>query len=157
MTPGNLPLAGDRQTPFFETLIFLGLDLTSAVFKLQVRDRKDGGAVRADLATVTTTAEGVRLLYGGTDTIANHITAGRLEEVPSGTNPATGLPYTAADSVEMSQVTFKINETTMEAMPFGTETGDDLEIFWDLHVTPSGGLKQVYLEGTFTVRAGVTQ
>lgn len=149
MTPGNLPLTGDRYTPFLRALVFLGIDFTDAVFKLQVRDRKDGGAVRADLATVTSAAEGVRLLYGDTDTIANHITAGRLEEVPSG--------YVSGDSVELSQVTFRINESTMEAMPLGTEAGDDLEIFWDLHVTPTGGVKEVYLEGPFTVRAGVTQ
>lgn len=149
MTPGNLPLAGDRYTPFLETLVFLNLDFTAAVFKLQVRARKDGGPLYADLGTVTTAAEGVRLLYGGTDTIAAHIAAGRLSAVPSG--------YVSGDSIALSQATIRINEATMEAMPLGTEAGDDLELFWDLHITPSGGMKQVYVEGPFTVRAGVTQ
>lgn len=149
MIPGDLPMAGDRYTPYLRTLTFLGINFTGAVFKAQVRDRKDGGAVRADLATVVTSAEGVRLLYGGTDTIANHITAGRLSEVPSG--------HTSGESIALSQMTVRINEATMEAMPFGTEIGDDWPGWWDIHVTPSGGTKEVYLQGTFTVRAGVTQ
>lgn len=149
MTPGHLVLAGDRQTPFLRTLTFLRIDFTGAVFKMQVRDRKDGGAVRADLATVVTTAEGVKLVYGGTATIAAHIAAGRLTAVPAG--------FASGDNVALSTVTIRINEATMEAMPFGTEVGDDLELYHDFHVTPSGGTKEVYLEGPYIVRAGVTQ
>src|SRR3546814_3327444 len=38
-----------------------------------------------------------------------------------------------------------------------TEAGDDAKIWWDLHITPSGGVKFVALEGPFTVKAGVTE
>jgi hypothetical protein len=127
--PGNLPLAGDRQTPFVATLTFRGIDLTGAVMKAQVRDRKDGGTVRADLATVATAnTEGLRLLSAGT-----------------------------VDGVLTSVVYVRINEATMEAMPLGAPAGADLALWWDMHITPSGGVKQKYLFGTFTVRAGVTQ
>jgi hypothetical protein len=84
-SPGRLPLGGDRWTPFVRTLTFEGLDFTGATFKLQVRDRKDGGQLRADLATVgSASAEGVRLIYAGTDTVSDHIAASYLEEVPEG-------------------------------------------------------------------------
>lgn len=153
-SPARVDFGADRYVPFKRTLAFLGYDFTGATFKMQVRDRKDGGAVRADLSTVTlASAEGVRLIYGGSDTVANHITAGRLKAVPNG--------YTSASTVILSQVGIRINETTMEAMPFGGEIGgeigDDLELYWDLHVTPSGGDKDLYAAGTFTLRAGVTQ
>lgn len=128
-SPGKLPLAGDRWTPFVRTLTFRGIDLTGAVLKAQVRDRKDGGYVRADLATVeTANTQGLRLLSAGT-----------------------------VDGVLTSVVYMRINESTMEAINAATEVGDDAALYWDMHITPSGGVKQLYLFGPFTVRAGVTQ
>src|SRR3546814_11744256 len=59
---GRLPLAANRWTPFAYSVAFIGYDFTGATFKAQVRDRQDGGFVRADM-TVTpasvTTDEGV--------------------------------------------------------------------------------------------------
>jgi hypothetical protein len=128
-TPGNLPLEGDRYTPFLRTLTFQGIDLTGAVMSAQVRDRKDGGTVRADLDTVlSSSAEGIYLVSAGT-----------------------------VEGVLTSVITIRINEATMEAFPFGTEIGDDLDLWWDMHITPSGGTKQKYLHGVFTLRSGVTQ
>lgn len=148
--PGRLPLHGDRWTPFVRTLQFEGVDFTGATFAMQVRDRKDGGELRADLATVATaSAQGVRIIYGGTDTVANHIAAGRIEEAPEG--------MAGTDSLTLSLVGVRINETTMEAMTPATEIGDDAEAYWDLHITPSGGLKDLYLYGPFYIRAGVTE
>lgn len=149
-SPGRLPLAGDRWTPFTRTLQFEGVDFTAAIFAMQVRDRKDGGALRADLATVgSASAEGVRLIYGGTDTVAGHIAAGRIDDVPEG--------MSTSDSLILSLVGIRINESTMEAMTPATEVGDDAVAYWDLHVTPSGGLKDLYLYGPFTIRAGATE
>lgn len=148
--PGRLPLWGDRWTPFTRTLQFEGIDLTGATFAMQVRDRKDGGQVRADLDTVATAAaEGVRLIYGGTATVAAHIAAGRIEEAPEG--------MADGDSLTLSLIGIRINESTMEAMTAATEIGDDANAWWDLHVTPSAGLKDLYLHGPFIIRAGVTQ
>lgn len=150
-SPGNLPLAGDRWTPLGLTLQFIDYDLTSATFAMQVRLAGDTpGTPLADLGTVTSSAaEGVRLIYGGTDTVANHIAAGRIEDVPSG--------YVSTDTLVLSLVGVRINESTMEAMPEGDEPGDDVVLAWDLHITPLGGLKDRWLFGTFTVRAGATQ
>lgn len=150
--PGRLPLNGDRYTPFVRTLALFEVDLSGATFAMQVRDRKDGGTVRADLATVTTVAEGVRIINSGTDSIAGHIAAGfiTLEQ-------AEDAGYTTTDTVALTLLGIRINESTMEAMPFGTEVGDDWVGYWDMHITPSGGTKEVWLYGTFTVRAGATQ
>lgn len=150
-SPGNLPLEDDRFSPFERWLAFVGMDFTGATFKAQVRARKDGGALYATLNTVTTpTTEGIRLLYAGTDTITNHIAAGRLEEAPPG--------YEASDAVALSWVYMRINEATMEAMPYGTERGDDADfLWWDMLITPSGGSKDQWLYGAFKVRAGATE
>lgn len=129
LRPGLLPLSADRFAPFVATLTFEGIDLTGAVLKAQVRDRKDGGTVRADLATVTDEdTEGLRLLSAG-----------------------------LVDGVMTSVVYVLIDEATMESIPEAAAIGDDLDLYWDLHVTPSGGVKGVYLYGAFIVRAGVTQ
>lgn len=159
-SPAMIDWRGDRYVPFVRTLSFVGHDWTGATFAMQVRDRRDGGSLRADLATVAASpsAEGVALLYGGTDTVANHVAAGRLTSaIYSTRNPQTGADYVAGDSVAVSQVRIRIDEATMEAMPFGSEVGTDRELYWDLHVTPFGGVKDLYARGSFTVRAGVTE
>jgi hypothetical protein len=148
--PGRLPLGGDRWTPLTRTIRFLRLDFTGAVFKMQVRDRKDGGMLRADLGTVvSSSAEGVRLIYGGTATVSAHIAAGRLDEAPDG--------MAGDDNLALSLVGIRINESTMEAMTPAAEIGDDATAWWDLHITPSGSLKDLYLHGPFTIRAGATE
>lgn len=150
-TPARIDINADRWVACIRELAFVDYDFTGATFAAQVRATKDAtGSALVDLGTVTSSAsEGVRLIYGGTDTIANHITAGRLAEVPTG--------YASSDSVALSSVGIRINETTMEAMPEPDDLGDDYVAAWDIHITPSGGIKEKYAGGNFTVRAGVTQ
>ena len=66
-----------------------------------------------------------------------------------------GLSLAVADGD--TTITIQIDEATMEGLPDATEVGDDLVLHYDLHITPSGGTKEVYLRGPFTVRAGATQ
>lgn len=150
-TPGRYDIGADRWVACIRTMAFLGLDFTGAAFSMHVRLKPDlSGSPLVNLATVTTAAEeGVRLIYSGTDTVANHITAGRLPGIPSG--------YASGDNLLLSQVGIRINETTMEGLPFPAERGCDAKLYWDLHITPSGGIKDKYIGGDFTVRAGVTQ
>lgn len=149
--PGRLPLGGDRWTPFVRTLTFEGIDLTGAAFAMQVRLKPDTpGAPLVDLSTVASaSAQGVRLIYGGTDTVANHIAAGRLLAAPKG--------LLSTDNLALSLVGIRINETTMEGLPAADEVGNDAPLAWDMHITPASGTKEKYLYGPFTVRAGVTQ
>lgn len=156
LQPGRYDIAADRWVACILSFSFIGVDFTDAVFAAQVRQVPDGtGSPLVNLATVTTSAaEGVRLVYAGTDTITNHIAAGRLDEAPDG--------YSVGDSVLLSVVGIRINETTMEGLPFpgsGTsgERGEDAVLAWDMHITPEGGIKDKWMGGTFTVRAGVTQ
>lgn len=149
--PALIDLSADRWVACIRTLAFVGFNFTGGTFAAEVRLTPDAtGSALVSLTTQTSAAvEGVRLIYGGTDTIANHIAAGRLSEVPSG--------YTSASSVALSQLGIRINETTMEGLPFPAERGDDNTLYWDLHITPSGGIKDKYAGGAFIVRAGVTQ
>ncbi len=127
--PGKLDLLADRFTPFVTPLTIAGIDLTGATFMAQVRDRKNGGTLRADLTTVGSIAtEGIKL-----------------------------VSTTTLGGVDYNLLSMRINEETMEAMPDAPEIGGDLPLVWDMHVTPSGGVKQVYFAGIFTVRDGVTE
>ncbi len=149
-TPARVDFVAARRVAFIRTLAFLNYDFTAATFALQVRDRWDGGALRADLVTtVSASAEGVRLIYAGTTTITAHIAAGRLSEVPAG--------YVTGDNLLLSQVGVRINETTMEAWPYAPEIGDDRDFYFDLHITPSGGVKDVYARGIITATGWATE
>ena len=151
MRPGKLDLAGGRWVPFVCTLRMKGVNLTGADYRMQIRLTFDAlGAALIDIGAVATAAEqGVRLIYGGTDTITNHVTAGRLASIPAGS--------LGSASLALSLVGIRINETVMEAMPFPGERGQDAILAWDIHITPAGGIKQKYLGGIFTVEAGATQ
>lgn len=156
---GRYDIQADRWVACIRTFTFVGYDFTDGVFVAQVRQKPDlTGTPEVDLATVVSAAaEGLMLEYAGTDTIANHITAGRLASVPDAINPATGVPYVASDSVDLSILRMRINETTMEGMPPAAELGDNAELYWDLHITPDGGIKDKWLGGEFVVVSGVTQ
>lgn len=125
--PTNLPLAGDRYCALIAEIAVSGVDLTGAAFAAQVRDSWNGGTLRADLATVTDPADEGVALVSVIET----------------------------DGVTTSLLSLRIAEATMEAMPSFSD--EDIEIVWDLQVTPSGGDAQVYVRGPFTIRAGSTQ
>lgn len=149
---GKLDFLADRWTPFLRTLSFLNVDIgATADLKMQVRAVPDVTTPPlVDLALVgSSAAEGVRLIYRGTDTVDAHIAAGRLEAIPDG--------MAGTDNLALSQIGIRINETSMEGLPFPAERGNDLQLAWDIHITLAGGTKEKWLEGKFTVHAGVTQ
>lgn len=104
----------------------MGYDFTGADILLEVRDRADGGALRAHLIEVaTSSAEGVTRVV------------------------------TIEDGIPVTTLGIRINESTMESMPTANEPGDDVELRWGMHITPSGGLKFMAFDGPFTVKASV--
>lgn len=129
-TVRTAPLRGARSAALIETIVIDGLDLSGATFRLEVRDRRDGGDLRAALDTVSSaSAQGVRVVDVDT----------------SGDLPVSTLGI-------------RINETTMEAMPAAPEPGDDVTIWWGMHITPDTGLypgtvKFLAFDGIFTVEA----
>jgi hypothetical protein len=157
--PARIDLKADRWVACIRYLSFISIDLTGATFAAQIRQVPDGtGSPLVNLGTTTnSSAEGIKLFYAGTDTIANHIAAGHLEELPDNINKATGQKYALTDTVALSWVRIRVNETTMESLPFPLERGDDIEFVWDMHITPSGGEKDKYAGGKLLVRAGATE
>ncbi len=117
----SYPITANRFAPHSDYIDVEGYDFTSATFKMQVRDTKNGGAVRAD---VVPTAE---LVVG-------------------------------AEVEPTTRVSWAIDEATMEAMPLdGSNPDADKKLYYDLHITPSGGTKFVAWGGDFIVKAGVTE
>jgi len=150
LSPGRYNIEADRWVACIRTFSFVGQDFTGATFFSQVRLEADApGSPLVNLTNAAAGAEGLRLIGAYTSTIADHIAAGRLTEVPPG--------YKLTDTVIISQVGMRINETSMEGLPFPGERGENATLAWDLQITPSGGIKDKYLGGDFIVRAGATQ
>lgn len=150
--PAPIDLHADRWVACIRELAFVGFDFTDATFAAQVRINWDvAGSPLASLGTTTSSsAEGVKLMYAGSATLDAHIAAGRLDAVPSN--------YAGTDVVLLSSVRLRINETTMEGLPVNNdEDGAPMVLVWDLHITPSGGVKDKYAGGKFIVRGGATQ
>lgn len=146
MEAATVPLVGDRWTPFVHTLELQGDVLTGAAIEMHVRLAFDApGSPLIDIEV----GNGITIAYAGSATVAAHLAAGRISEVPEG--------LLEADSLDLSLVDLLIPEVSMEAMPFPAERGDNAVFHYDIHVTPSGGTKQVWFRGTFTVRAGAVQ
>jgi hypothetical protein len=150
ITPGRYDIKADRWVACIRTFNFVGLDFTGATFLSNVRLEPDApGAPLVLLNNAAAGAEGLRLVGVWTQTIQQHIDAGRIHSVPP--------HYKLTDTVPLSTVEMRVNETTMEGLPYPGERGDDATLAWDIHITPTGGVKDKYLGGNFVVRAGATQ
>ncbi len=128
---GRLDLKPQRWTPYVFDIDFEDMDFTGATMALQVRTARDmPGSPLLSLTNATAGSEGLSVT----------------------TNTVGG--------VTTSTVTIHVSEAMLEALlPFpanGLEPGTDVALKYDLHVT-SDGLKQRWLEGDFTIVAGVTQ
>ncbi len=124
----TIPLVANRWVPFIDWIAVEVFDLTGATFSLQVRDRWNGGAIRADLETVGTLAE-----------------------------EGLKLEVTTVDGLTTSKVNIRINETTMEAIPLAADPDGPTALVYDLHCNPAGGQKFVMARGDFTVVEGSTE
>ena len=122
----NLPLA-DKRTPFVEAIAFQGLDFTGAAFLMHFRNQPgDTGTPVISLANATAGTQGL------------------------------SVAVATSGGVPTSTLTIRIDEATMEALPFASPTSEYLILHYDLHITPSGGTKRVWLRGLFYVDPGVT-
>lgn len=129
LNTGRRDYVANRWEPFVTTIDFEGFDYASATFLMQVRAVKDsGGAALVDLATVGNIAtEGITI---------------------------TGV--TTTDGVPTTGISIRVNEATIEGLPEPSLLGDDVTLYYDLQITPSGGNKYRALEGNFIIKAGVT-
>ena len=78
-----------------------------------------------------------------------------------GTVRATVTPtvsVTTDDGVPTSRIEWEIVKATVEAMPVDSvDPALDVTLYYDVHVTPSGGDEFVAFGGKFVVVAGVTE
>lgn len=148
--PALIDIHADRHVACYRRLSFVGFDFTGADFVAQVRKTPEAtGSALIDLATTGSTAtQGIRLAYSGTADVVDHISNGYLTVVPDGLDLDT--------PVALSVVVIQILETGMEGLPLASVRSKDLTLYWDMHITPSGGIKDKYAGGEFLVRAGVT-
>ena len=122
----NLPL-GQKRTPFVESIAFTGLDFTGATFLMHFRNQPgDTGTPVISLANAVAGSQGL------------------------------SVAVATSGGVPTSTLTIRIDEATMEGLPFAAPTSEYLILHYDLHITPSGGTKRVWLRGLFYVDPGVT-
>ena len=129
ITPGRLDLTVQRWTPFVYQIDFEGLDFTAATMSMHVRLYRDApGSPLIALANAAANAEGL------------------------------SVSVATIDDTTVSTVQIRINETTAEGLLLNAgKPGDDVRIVYDLHITGGGFPKTRWLEGSLTIRAGVTQ
>lgn len=156
--PAEIDIIADRRVPYEDTFAFLGSDYTGSTFKMQVRQVKDTIGT-AQLTGVSPTE--IVIFYGGTDTVANHVAAGRVpgsgdDNIYETINPATDVNYVAGDSLALTILDIGFDTPGLSALPFPDEGGDDWEGWYDLIRTPVSGNREIVMRGTFTLRAGVT-
>lgn len=125
----RLALGGKRYQAYSKTMRFVGVDLTGATFRMEVRLKPNTpGEPEIALNTVTSAAaEGVRLV---------------------GVEAINGKP--------VSTIGIRINKTTMEGLPYLGELGNDDTFAYDLMVKPVGAIEQAWVEGAFVAQAAVT-
>lgn len=133
----NLPLLAYKRVPFLEpdgtTFVIVGPNWSAATYRMQVRNAP--GDTGAPLVTLTNQAAGTQGISASY--VADYV-------MPDGSEaPAT-------------KVLIQINETTIEGWALGTPYDEPVELFYDLHITPSGGTKINYCGGKFTIAPGVT-
>lgn len=131
-TPGRKDWRAYRWAVFDETIVVEGADLAGAALLMQVRGYRDApGAPLIDLVLAALPAQGLSV------TVAT----------------VAGLPT--------STIRIRINETTIEQLlPFsasGLEPGAEVELVWDMLITPAGQVKSRWFEGLFIIVPGATQ
>ena len=117
-----------KRTPYKPgTIQFRALDFTGATLLMHIRNLPgDTGAPLVSLAGATAGTQGLSIT----------------------TSTVSGATSTF--------LTIQIDEATLEALPSAAPASLPLALYYDLHITPSGGTKQVWLAGKFTVNPGVT-
>lgn len=124
-----------KRVPFIGSLAIEGANLTTATFKMEVRNLPgDTGTALVTLNGASAGSEGISCTYDA-----------------AYADPETGETFAA------SVILIQINETTMEGLSTGTPVDEPVTLHYDIHCTPSGGLKFLAAYGTLTYYPGVTQ
>jgi hypothetical protein len=131
------PLIWNRHEDFNWVFAFEGLDLTGATITGGIRTAPDApGAPVVTLGMAgSPTAQGFRLQSVSSEDVFIGGAAGTL-------------------TAPVSYVSLRILEAVADGFTYPIEVGEDLVLFWDMHIQPSGGDDYRQLEGPFTVHLG---
>ena len=92
-------------------------------------------------------------------TASGAVWAGAIRLLPDaggGAIQTLSISATVAGSDTLVVVTMAA-PATIGGMPAARSTGEAATLYYDIHLTPSGGVKQVLMGGEFNVIAGVVQ
>jgi len=130
----NIPIVAEKRVPFDDNIVEIGVDYSGGAAAMQVRQNPgDQGTPLINLGMIGSGSEGLSLTYD-----------------PDYEDPRTG------EVVGATILGIKIAEATMEGLPYSGDRSVPLQLHYDIQVTPSGGTKFVFCEGTFTINPGVT-
>lgn len=137
----TIDLKADKRVPFIDedgaTIVFTAENWTDAAFAMHIRANPgDSGTPVVSLAGATAGTQGISVTY---DADYSYI-------------DDSGETFTLPASLVLIQ----IDEATLEALSLGTPSDKPVTLYYDLHVTPSGGAKRVVSHGKFIIKPGVT-
>jgi hypothetical protein len=130
----ELPISAFKRVPFVDDIAILGPDHRTSAFLMHIRNRQgDTGAPLVTLATASAGTQGISCTYN-----------------------AAYIYNDEGDTAPASLIAINISEATLEGLAPSNPTNAPVVLHYDLHVTPSGGVKRVEMYGTFTIYPGVT-
>jgi len=132
----ELDIPAFKRVPFDDDVVVIGENLTGATFLMHIRaHRGDTGTALVSLGNASPPTQGVSVTY---DAAYQYQDGNELISAPA------------------SKIRICIDEATLEALSLGTPYDEPVELFYDLHTTPSGGTKRVQFGGKFIIKPGVT-
>lgn len=127
----DLPTAWKRA-PYIRELVFIGPDWRGETMRLEIRNREGDQGVPLIALDNVTSGQGIAVTY----------------------DPAFPVPN-SDDTAGASILRIRINETTLENLPYNTPYEAEYDFRYDLHIG-TGSAKQVVTYGAFPLRPGVT-
>lgn len=76
-----------------------------------------------------------------------------IDDAPSG--DGVRISSATVGGVATTTIEVFLTEATVESLPLAPEVGDDLTLFYGLHLTPSGGIKFLAFQSEFVVKGTV--
>lgn len=128
ITPGHHDLLLLRWQPFKYTIDFVGYNFTGATFLAEFRTFRDAPNPA-------------------------------LISLSNATSPSQGISVSVATvgGIPTSTVEIRIDETTIEGLPFTNPRGAGFGLVWDLVIIGGGLPKSRWIEGNALVHGGSTQ
>jgi hypothetical protein len=123
-----------KRVPWVEDIALEGPNYSGATFRMELRQNPgDTGTALVTLTNAAAGSQGISATYN-----AAYV------------DPETTQTFAA------TVIVIQIDETTMEGLASATPSSSAVELHYDIHVTPSGGVKFLLCGGAFTYYPGVT-